>query len=65
MKEEHLLVSFDLIILNSLNEDSFNLCSESVMSYSFPPPLSLVLSELFVEFAQFIPEEQRQNDVWT
>lgn len=27
--------------------------------------MSLVLSELLVHFAQFVPEEKRQNGVWT
>lgn len=34
------------------------------MSYPFPISLSLMLSELLVLLAQFIPEEQRQNGVW-
>lgn len=35
------------------------------MSYPFSVSLSLVLSELLVQFAQFIPEEQRQDGVRT
>lgn len=35
------------------------------MSYPFSISLSLVLSELPVQFSQFIPKEQRQDGVWT
>lgn len=34
------------------------------MSYPFSASFSLVLSERLVQFAQFMPEEQRQNCVW-